>query len=94
MGIDLHNLGLLAHARDRGVAYARTIGVGRQALFVDPPDLERHRLLRGLPALADPALEAGRVSYFEPLMQQWFGAATVDSVDASPYEQATILHDM
>ncbi|MGZ5132917.1 MAG: hypothetical protein ACXWJ1_16615 [Caldimonas sp.] len=94
MGIDLHNLGLLAHAQDRGVAYARTIGIGRQALFVDLPDLERHRLLRDLPVLADPALEAGRVPYFEPLMQQWFGAATVDSVDASPYEQATILHDM
>ena len=27
-------------------------------------------------------------------MQQWFGARTVDSVDASAYEQATLLHDM
>ena len=34
MGIDLHNLGLLGHAQDRGVAFERTIGIGRQALFI------------------------------------------------------------
>ncbi len=94
MGIDLHNLGLLGHAQDRGVAFARTIGIGRQALFVDAPDLERHRALRGLPALVEPASAPGRARYFEPLMTQWFGAATVDSVDASAYEQASLLHDM
>ena len=94
MGIDLHNLALLGHAQDRGVGFARTIGIGRQALFIDAPDLERHRVLRGLPALVEPAAEPGRARYFEPLMQHWFGAETVDSVDASPYEQATLLHDM
>ena len=94
MGIDLHNLALLAHARDRGVSFARTVGIGRQALFVDPPELERHRLLRGLPVLRNAATSAGAPRYFEPLMQQWLGAATVDSVDASAYEQATLLHDM
>jgi hypothetical protein len=92
MGIDLHNLALLAHARDRGVSFARSIGIGRQALFVDPPELERHRALRGLPPLREPP--AGGPRYFEPLLSQWFGAATVDSVDASAYEQATVLHDM
>jgi len=94
MGIDLHNLGLLAHAQDRGVSFARTVGIGRQALFVDPPELDRHRALRGLAPLADAAAPADGPRWFEPLMQQWFGAATVDSVDASAYEQATILHDM
>ena len=94
MGIDLHNLALLGHAQDRGVGFGRTIGVGRQALFVDAPDFGRHRALRGLPALVEPTHEPGRARYFEPLMRQWFGAATVDSVDASAYEQATLLHDM
>jgi hypothetical protein len=94
MGIDLHNLGLLAHAQDRGVAFERSVGIGRQALFVDPPELEQHRVLRGLQALREPARPPGAPRYFEPLMQQWFGARTVDSVDASAYEQATLLHDM
>jgi hypothetical protein len=94
MGIDLHNLGLLGHAQDRGASFERTIGIGRQAVFIDPPDMERHRALRGLPILHEPAVEPGRARYFEPLMQQWFGATSIDSVDASPYEQATLLHDM
>jgi SAM-dependent methyltransferase len=94
MGIDLHNLALLAHAQDRGVSFARTVGIGRQALFVDPLELERYRALRGLPPLADSGPAAGAPRWFEPLMRQWFGAATVDSVDASAYEQATLIHDM
>ncbi len=35
MGIDLHNLGLLGHMRDRGAGFKRTIGIGRQVL-ADP----------------------------------------------------------
>jgi SAM-dependent methyltransferase len=94
MGIDLHNLALLGHAQDRGASFARTIGIGRQALFIEAADLERHRALRGLPALVEPTIQPGRARYFEPLMQQWFAATTVDSVDASPYEEASLLHDM
>lgn len=95
MGVDLHNLGLLAHAQDLGATFTRTIGIGRQAVFIDAPDLERHRRLRGLPTLAAPTpLAASAVRYFEPLLTQWFGAGQVDSVDASPYEAATIVHDM
>ena len=98
MGIDLHNLGLLAHAQDVGASFERTIGIGRQAVFVDPPELEAHRRLRGLPPLNEPSGEASFQTsaphYFEPMLQQWFGARTVDSVDASPYESATVVHDM
>ncbi|MEO8526184.1 MAG: hypothetical protein ABI460_15770, partial [Caldimonas sp.] len=94
MGIDLHNLALLGHAQDRGARFGRTVGIGRQAVFIDAPDMERQRALRGLPALREPEAEPGRARYFEPLMEQWFGAASVDSVDASAYEQATLLHDM
>ena len=98
MGIDLHNLGLLAHAQDVGASFERTIGIGRQAVFVDPPELEAHRRLRGLPPLNEPLREASFQTsaprYFEPMLQQWFGARTVDSVDASPYESATVVHDM
>lgn len=94
MGIDIHNLNLLAHARDLGVGYGRTLAIGRQALFIESWELEAHRALRGLPPLQEPARAAGAPRYFEPLMQQWFGAAQADSVDASPYEQATLIHDM
>ncbi len=96
MGIDLHNLNFLAHAEDLGVSFRRTLAIGRQALFVDPPDLERHRRHRGLPVLNDlpPGTAPGAIRYFEPLMRDWFGATVTDSVDASPYERATHVHDM
>ena len=94
MGIDIHNLNLLAHAQDLGVSFERTLAIGRQALFIEAFELEAHRRLRGLPALDEPALAPGQPRYFEPLMQQWLGAGVADSVDASAYENATHLHDM
>jgi SAM-dependent methyltransferase len=94
VGIDIHNLNLLAHAQDLGVSFEKTLAIGRQALFIEPFELEAHRRLRGLPALQEPARAAGAPRYFEPLMQQWLGASQAESVDASAYESATHLHDM
>ncbi|HET7868558.1 MAG TPA: hypothetical protein VFL86_29460 [Burkholderiaceae bacterium] len=94
MGIDIHNLNLLAHAQDLGVSFERTLAIGRQALFIEPFELDDHRRLRGLPPLQEPARAAGAPRYFEPLMQQWLGARQVESTDASAYENATHLHDM
>jgi SAM-dependent methyltransferase len=94
MGIDLHNLALLAHAQDLGASFTRTIGIGRQAVFVDARELEQHRRLRALPLLREAPRAAGAPRYFEPLLQQWLAAERVDSVDASAYENATLLHDM
>lgn len=93
MGIDLHNLNFLAHAQDRGVNFDNTLAIGRQAVFVEPKSLEKHRALRGLPRLRD-GTPPEHLLYFEPLLQQWLGARVTDSVDASPYEQARFIHDM
>jgi len=94
LGIDIHNLNLLAHAQDLGVGFDRTIAIGRQALFIEDWELEQHRLRRGRTPLAEPQRRSGEPRYFEPLMQQWLGAAVADSVDASPYENARLIHDM
>ena len=94
MGIDIHNLNLLAHAQDLGVSFERTLAIGRQALFIEDHELQAHRRLRGLPVLDEPVRTPGAPRYFEPLMAQWLGAQQADSVDASAYEGATHLHDM
>lgn len=94
MGIDIHNLQLLAHAQDLGVAFDRTLAIGRQGVFVEDWELEAHRVARGLPPLVEPPPEPGRPRYYEPLVQQWFGARDADAVDASPYENARLIHDM
>jgi SAM-dependent methyltransferase len=94
MGIDQHNLAFLAHAQDLGVSFERTLAIGRQALFVEDRALESFRRLRGLPPLQMPLAQPGRPPYFEPLIEQWFGGRQVDAVDASPYENAKLIHDM
>lgn len=94
MGIDIHNLNLLAHAQDLGASFDRTIAIGRQALFIEDWELEQHRTLRRQPVLNEAPAAAGQPRYFEPLLQQWFGAQVADSVDASPYENAPLIHDM
>ena len=98
MGIDLHNLNFLAHAKRNGVRFERTLAIGRQSISIDDWELEAYRHFHRLPHLdrksgsVDPS--AGRSAYFEPLLKEWFGACTTDSVDASPYEGATLIHDM
>jgi hypothetical protein len=94
VGIDIHNLNLLAHAKDIGVRFDRTIAIGRQALFMKEFELEQHRRLRGLALLQEPPIIAGQPRYFEPLIRQWLGAAVADSVDASSYENARFIHDL
>lgn len=93
MGIDIHNLNFLAHAQDLGVRFERSLAIGRQVLHVEPRGLQAHRRLRGLPDLPLPSGTSG-TPWFEPLLQQWYGAVEADSVDASAYEGASILHDM
>lgn len=92
MGIDLHNLNFLAHAADLGVNFRETLAVGRQAIFVDAPDLRRFRQRRRLPDLPSEVLAPG--AYFEPMLRAWFGCERPDSVDASDYEQASWVHDL
>jgi SAM-dependent methyltransferase len=87
LGIDIHNLNLLAVAQDRGVRFDRTMAIGRQAVHVEPRLLELHRRHRALPPLTE-------ADWFEPLLRQWYGSSETDSIDASAYEGAGRVHDM
>jgi SAM-dependent methyltransferase len=92
MGIDVHNLHFLAHGLDLGVRYTRTVTIGRQALFAEARDLQTLAALRGWQPVQGLAHTAP--VYGEPLLQQWMAAQVVDAVDASAYENASIVHDM
>lgn len=93
MGIDIHNLNFLAHAQDLGVNFGRTVSLGRQAIFIEDHWLERHRRSRELPTLHDLSTPK-TIRYCEPMIRDWFAAKTVDSVDASAYEGADLIHDL
>jgi hypothetical protein len=82
MGIDANALHFLALARQAGVDFTRTLMVGRQRLYVAP---------EAAPAGLRAAVAAG--PYAERVFQA-LGAGSVESLDRSDYEGATILHDL
>ena len=88
MGIDTQALKLLAMATMKK-EFGRTLTIGRQGLytpkqvidqFIDKP-------------YRDFDYTTGK-EYCEELLQDHFGSSIVDSVDASTYESATIIHDL
>ena len=98
MGIDKSTLSFLAAAQERGVSFAETVMVGRQALSVGPRDLARvlaaHGLLNDASARRDFIERLGqREWHAEPLFHQ-LGATEVHSMDVSDYEGADILWDL
>jgi len=95
MGLDVQGIKFLLAARRSGVRFDRTAMIGRQELFIDPVTL--HRLLRRS-GLANGPIETERLlteasGYAEPLLRH-LGAQHISSVDASHYEQASLVHDM
>lgn len=80
MGIDAHALHLLNHANRRHGPLGRVVTLGRQAIHLGPVATRR---------LCEP-----HDVYCEGLLSRHFGASSVDSIDNSPYERASIIADM
>jgi SAM-dependent methyltransferase len=95
MGFDVQGVRFLLSAHHRGVRFTNTAIIGRQELFIDPVSLQRILRCFGM-AKSDAEVrglltEAG--GFAEPLLQL-LGAEHISSVDASPYEGSSIVHDM
>lgn len=84
MGIDIHGLKFLQHVADKK-PFGATITIGRQVLSGIETLLPQN--LQLLP-------DTDYVNYCENLLLGHFGAGSVDSMDNSDYENATIIHDM
>ncbi|GAB4443016.1 MAG: hypothetical protein OHK0015_42440 [Chloroflexi bacterium OHK40] len=90
MGIDSQVARFLAEAHQRGCSFQETLTLGRQFLLADRRALQR--LARQLGARLTPELTRAR--FAEPLFRELLGARRVESLDAAPYEGATIVHDL
>jgi hypothetical protein len=84
VGIDVQALNLLISASRHG-KFGRTITLGRQCIHMQPARVE---------AKLGGKFNFKYADYCEPLLQSHFGATVTDSMDATNYEQATILHDL
>lgn len=84
MGIDRHALNFLRYAR-KSSEFGRTVTIGRQCLQVAE---SRVRQDLGL------GEDYRNNKYCDELLKDCFGAQSVDSVDNSNFENATIIHDL
>lgn len=96
MGATLATAEFLVQARERGVSFERAGTVGRQAVFTGPERLLR--LLRRYGAWSGTrrdfyALCGEDPLYLDPFLRA-LGARSVESIDASEYEGAQIVHDL
>ena len=92
MGLDINGVKLLLHARQFDVDFKRVITIGRQMLYVKESELKRVFMQAGMSETAG-RVDFGTGSYAETFLRL-LGAEITDSLDASGYEQATIIHDL
>ena len=85
MGIDVHSLNWLRHAKNKYHDFGKTITIGRQELHA-PESIIRIALK------LDSNYENEK--YCDFLLRNCFGSSVVDSMDNSDYENASIIHDM
>src|SRR4029077_20777431 len=93
MGLNHTGTRLLMYARSCGVDFDRTIMIGRQGLHVDKSTLAANFAAFGMHGVDSSELLKEADGYAEPFLKS-LGARAVDSIDASDYEAATIIHDM
>lgn len=95
MGLDVQSLRLLLVARRMGVKFDQTLTLGRQDLLMTPHQLRT--VCKAFELVIDEA-EARHIAvadnrFADPMLKK-LGAASVDSMDASGFEGASIIHDL
>jgi len=94
MGFDRYSTRLTLLATKKGVNFSRTLTLGRQGLHL--PDSELDKLLHEVGLSLGPAQRAEisrHLPHADGLLKA-LGAQTLVTVDASPYEGASLIHDM
>ena len=81
----------LCAAKSFGIDFSSTLMVGRQSFWPEPHALQRVFSTLGIDCDAKVFLR--RHKYGEEFFSL-LGAKQIESIDVSPYEQATIVHDM
>ena len=92
MGLDSNGVKLLLHAKQLEVKFNKVVTIGRQMLYLKEKEMKRLLIQAGL-MLADSKENIRVNTYAEPFLNL-LGAEITDSLDASTYEEASIIHDL
>ena len=95
MGLNIHALRLMLHAKEQGADFERVVTIGRLDVLVTPGQLEEEFAAFRDPLKPGEAMQLIQAEdrFCEPIIKR-IGARTVDALDASDYEGANILHDL
>lgn len=93
MALDQNNLRFLLWLRANGITFGDVLTVGRLGVFVAPEIAAADMVALGLKAPDVDWSSLTAEHYCEPIMQT-LGATSVESLDASGYEGAGILHNL
>ena len=93
MGFDYNGIKLLLNSKKEGVDFTKSVTLGRQEIHVSPKEL--FKLFKGFGVQKDldsePIIKMN--DYCESFLR-CLGSQITDSIDASEYENATIIHDL
>ena len=95
MGIEVQSLRLLLLARELGCDFTRSLTIGQQRLMFNRTQAQQAFRERGLTA-DEALLEAigdQNACFAAPLMRK-LGASSVDALDISAFEGASVIHDL
>jgi SAM-dependent methyltransferase len=91
VGLSYTEVRQLLHAHRAGAAFGSVLTIGRQNLHLHPREIA---LLGGEFGLDLGGLAMPLGVYADDFLREVLGAERVDSMDASPHEGATIIHDL
>lgn len=94
MGIIADSAELLLECRQRGIPFGKMAMIGRQNVFISRPEL---KILLKRAGLAKDERLASSIEQSGDFAERFFealGAETVDSIDASDFEGASLVHDL
>jgi hypothetical protein len=94
VGLDIHATRLVLLAKREGVDFTRTATLGHQWLRIEPSSLRSIFTEMGLPMAANLWSEIQASAPYTDGLLRSLGAQSVESIDASAYEGASIIHDM
>jgi hypothetical protein len=92
LGINAPCAARLARAKQDGIVFTDTLTIGRMGMAV--PETELAAIARTL--ALDPAIarDVARDSFADGFFRLMLGAQSLRSIDCSPYQDASIIHDM
>jgi hypothetical protein len=92
MGLDIHSVRFLLRAHKQGVHFGKVLTVGRLRLDVFPEKVCQLLQEHSLPN--EPFKAKAPVCEYAEEFFRCLGATQVDTLDASDYEGATLVHDL